>query len=500
MYILGYSSSSGATPFPVTASALQSTNFGSSEATFSKLSANGQSLLYSTYLGGSGADTDPIGNNGVKFNKCRIYLAISSGSDNFPLTDGAITTNINTGGIAQPVLLSFANPPDLTTYSLTPATQSIGCGATPADINAGATSYLIPNINRAGTSYSLGVTNAYPNYATQIAPGAAAYQWQRQVDGVNWTNIAGATGQNLTAAQIGTVVQDTRYRRLTGNTPDACNRPGDPIASITVVGDPTIAPTINCAGGNFTIAANATGTGTLSYAWTLPALSQRTAPVSTANSVTYTGTTDRDAGNYTITVTNAGGCKASSTFGFNTSSCALVALPVKLLSFSAARRGEDGLLTWAAASEVNADYYSIEHSMDGKEFTAISRVATNNSEAKTSYSFIHTAPGAGTHYYRLKMVDKNGDYTYSEIRILNFGEDAASILLYPNPVTNVAIITGVEAGAQLRLLALDGRTIMSKAADANTTTVDMNLLPSGIYLLQVLKDGGIISNTRVTKN
>ncbi len=224
---------------------------------------------------------------------------------------------------------------------------------------------------------------------------------------------------------------------------------------------------------------------------------------------TYTGWAGAGAANLLITPTsvswNANVSRWEVTFpvtgfsGFVASTVTAAPLPVKLLSFSADRRGADGLLTWAATNEVSADYYGIEHSTDGKTFSAIGKVATRNGEAKTRYSYTHTAPGTGTHYYRLKLTDRNGDFTYSETRILNIGKDAAGILLYPHPVTNVATVTGVEAGEQLRILGLDGRAVSTQTAEATTATVDMSGLPSGIYLLQVVKDGGVVSTARVTK-
>ena len=60
-------------------------NTGDRQGIFFKLSgSNGATVLYSTYLGGSGDDYDPVGERGLKFNNCRIYLAITSASDDLP--------------------------------------------------------------------------------------------------------------------------------------------------------------------------------------------------------------------------------------------------------------------------------------------------------------------------------------------------------------------------------------------------------------------------------
>ena len=195
--MLGYSAS---TNFPVTPDALQTVNFGNTDATLCKLSANGSSLLYSTYIGGAGDDFDPRGNNAIKFGACRIYLGVTSPSDDYPLTKGAVTTSVANGGIAQALLMSFANPPDITSYTVTPTSQAITCGSKPAAIIAGTVTYVVPDVIRNTTVYSstFNTANAYPNYTTAIASGATSYQWQLSVDAqATWTNIAGASAKTL---------------------------------------------------------------------------------------------------------------------------------------------------------------------------------------------------------------------------------------------------------------------------------------------------------------
>ncbi|MBL0031569.1 MAG: SBBP repeat-containing protein [Bacteroidetes bacterium] len=89
VYIFGYTNS---TNFPTSTAPsvpLQTTNNGSNDKTFSKLSSDLSTLMFSTYFGGSGDDYDPVGERGIKFSNCRIYTIVTSESNNLPLTQGA---------------------------------------------------------------------------------------------------------------------------------------------------------------------------------------------------------------------------------------------------------------------------------------------------------------------------------------------------------------------------------------------------------------------------
>lgn len=209
VYIFGYTPS---TNFPVTSDALQSTNFGGqsrgSDKTFTKLKSDLSSVLYSTYYGGTRDDYDPVGERGIKFSNCRIYTVITSTSNNIPLTQGAVTASRPNTNTYEPGLVVWANPPDFVNNSITP-NQTVCPGTTPGNISGSLPSYLLPTIVRNG------VTSTYPSLG-----GANTYQWQTSIDSTNWTNIPGATGQNLLGSQVGPLDQKTFIRRIIGG--DAC--------------------------------------------------------------------------------------------------------------------------------------------------------------------------------------------------------------------------------------------------------------------------------------
>lgn len=91
-------------------------------------------------------------------------------------------------------------------------------------------------------------------------------------------------------------------------------------------------------------------------------------------------------------------------------------LPVELSYFEASKQGRNVLLSWRTASEQNSDYFDIEHSSDGLAFTSVGRRnGSGTSNEPREYTFVHNRPVSGLNYYRLKQVDFNGKFSYSDI-------------------------------------------------------------------------------------
>lgn len=117
-------------------------------------------------------------------------------------------------------------------------------------------------------------------------------------------------------------------------------------------------------------------------------------------------------------------------------------LPVELVDFFAERTdGRNVTCNWITATEHNNSHFLVERSIEGSEFEVIGTVeGMGNSTSLNSYEFIDDNAPVGLCYYRLKQVDFNGDFQYSEMRAVNHGE-SFEISVYPNPATNWANIT-----------------------------------------------------------
>ncbi len=167
--------------------------------------------------------------------------------------------------------------------------------------------------------------------------------------------------------------------------------------------------------------------------------------------------------------------------------CPLV-LPVEWLSFTVERIDQSIRLDWQTSSETNNNYFALEHSTDGRNFTVISEQSgAGNSNSPLSYSFHHNRPQTGINYYRLRQVDYDGNSSLSEIRSLLFEQDA-ELRLYPNPVVESVRIRGLTSGAwEYQITDMTGRVLI-KDNYLDTTILSLHPLPRGIYQIHIFQD------------
>lgn len=160
-------------------------------------------------------------------------------------------------------------------------------------------------------------------------------------------------------------------------------------------------------------------------------------------------------------------------------------MPAHLLSFTGQAIGKGVNLNWKATDEINFSHYGVEHSEDGRAFTQLGTVqAKNNSSAVNNYSFLHLTPGA-KNYYRLKLVDKDGRFGYSNIISVNFGNDV-EIRVYPNPFTTFLTVNAGSAGKNVvRVFDVNGKLVSQQAFTGSTTVLDVSKYAAGGYVVQV---------------
>jgi hypothetical protein len=174
-------------------------------------------------------------------------------------------------------------------------------------------------------------------------------------------------------------------------------------------------------------------------------------------------------------------------------------LPVSLLPLQ--NSYADGVvhLSWATEQEINSNYFEVEHSTDGVNFNSISKVyASGYSSKLTAYKFDDVKAAAGVNYYRLRMVDKDGTFTYSNITSVKVTVKGFFVTgVYPSPFTDklsVSISSENAGQAVIRLSDLTGRKITAQSAPINkgVTTIALNnlgTLSGGMYLVEVSYSG-----------
>jgi len=177
------------------------------------------------------------------------------------------------------------------------------------------------------------------------------------------------------------------------------------------------------------------------------------------------------------------------------------ALPVTLLSFTANSENGNVKLAWATAKEENTKEFILERSNDGKSFTSFNSIVAKDNFGVNNYSYTDGSPLTGTSYYRLKMVDNNGSYTYSKVISIKSGTET-TLSLFPNPVLSTVTVKFPKASkdAQLSVIDENGRRVASYLLEEGITQkqINTNSLVRGIYTL-VLDSNGIKTTLRFAK-
>ena len=197
--------------------------------------------------------------------------------------------------------------------------------------------------------------------------------------------------------------------------------------------------------------------------------------------------------NVTGTVSTAGAVAAFSPFTI-ASTEDVNPLPVVLAGFSVAKEGTSAVLQWATTAETNSERFEIEHSADARIWRMIGAIPAKKEHNNISgYTYIHTTLSAGINYYRLKMIDTDGSYSYSMVRSVRSG---GIVNVYPNPVAHRLFVAAGEElpkAAIVEFFAANG--IPVRLNGDLTHGFDVSGLPAGIYFLRIRNnDGGWSGN------
>jgi hypothetical protein len=168
-------------------------------------------------------------------------------------------------------------------------------------------------------------------------------------------------------------------------------------------------------------------------------------------------------------------------------------LPVELVSFSARVSGEQVIIDWSTASELNNDFFTIERSQDGLSFEGIARIigaGTTNQPMK--YQSIDYLPLPGISYYRLKQTDFDGTFDYSKIVVVSF-EGQFGFTAYPTvtqAILNLQVSGKRNDQLMLRLYDLKGivrfeKMLIMNMANERVVLDQLDQLPRGLYILNI---------------
>ena len=177
------------------------------------------------------------------------------------------------------------------------------------------------------------------------------------------------------------------------------------------------------------------------------------------------------------------------------------ALPVALSSFNVQNNGCDALLNWSSESEVDFSHYIIEKSTDGINFEFVQQVLSLPLAGTKAYSYTDENVN-GEMFYRLKLLNLDGSYSYTNVLLVNTTcEDPITKLnLYPNPIgvensnLNIRFQNNTERVVWVSLSNIAGTELMKFPIDAvlgeNTLGLDVSNLAEGTYFVALKKSKG----------
>lgn len=181
----------------------------------------------------------------------------------------------------------------------------------------------------------------------------------------------------------------------------------------------------------------------------------------------------------------------------------LSTLPVTISSFSAAATAGCGAaLRWTTATEVNSSRYGVEVSADGKTFAAAGTVASKNAANGSDYSFTYTNTTQGVNYFRLKVVDKDGTFFYSNTAQATVSCGAQiSISVSPNPVQNRMVVKGLSGISNtIRVYTVTGQLVATKVTGNAVETLNASGYARGTYVVLVTDaKGNKVGTVKVVK-
>lgn len=175
------------------------------------------------------------------------------------------------------------------------------------------------------------------------------------------------------------------------------------------------------------------------------------------------------------------------------------ALPLRLESFTVQAAGCTAVLNWKTSAEVNTLSFIVEQSFDAVQFYEAATVLASGAPAGSTYS--HTVPQpSAMAYYRLKMKDRDGSYTYSPVRVCKTACDSRySIQVYPNPVesnqpVNVRFTTTYRGKASFLVLNSLGQRVLAKnilvTEGTNLVSADVSGLAAAVYFIRLTGTDG----------
>lgn len=214
--------------------------------------------------------------------------------------------------------------------------------------------------------------------------------------------------------------------------------------------------------------------------------------LTSTDGTSWTATAANTTGRLRGITTVGSAFKAVGTMDTRLNITAGASMPLRLLNFTANNNNGQVLLRWKTTDEVNTQNFDIERSVDGRSFSTIGTVSAVNKNGENNYSYNDLGNDLPLSYYRLKMVDIDGKFTYSSVVKLSTSAKKPVISLYPNPATDVLNVSlPASTEATLNFFNNKGEKVLTRSVRANSSQVSIRELRSGTYFVHIRQNGNL---------
>jgi Secretion system C-terminal sorting domain len=179
-------------------------------------------------------------------------------------------------------------------------------------------------------------------------------------------------------------------------------------------------------------------------------------------------------------------------------------LGIEFLSFTGQQKAGADVLDWQTLNEKNVAHFVIEHGANSFSFNKMAQVkAAGNTNGIIDYAYTNANPDNGNNFYRLKMVDEDGTFIYSNVILLKTTMSKSVISVYPNPaatVLNINVASITKLAAQIHVFDVQGKIVYQQKLDAGNgaTSIDVQAWASGNYIIKITQ-GTEVNTIKVVK-
>ena len=152
-------------------------------------------------------------------------------------------------------------------------------------------------------------------------------------------------------------------------------------------------------------------------------------------------------------------------------------------------------LQWNTSSEVDMNHFEIERSTDGTTFRKIGQtLARGDINVTTAYTYLDILADKGSNFYRLVMIDKDGNFTYSKVITIGVEKGISLLVVYPNPFGKKVLVKFNSDGpdqATMSIIDNNGKVITTQTdpvqkGENRLAIRNVDNLPGGIYYLELI--------------